>query len=85
MTLLEVLVVVVMIGIMAAIAAPSWTAFHDNWKLITAQNQVHDVVRQAQIKAKLQHLRYDVKFRQFDNRVQWAIHPVGNDELTRLC
>lgn len=82
MTLLEVLVVVVMIGIMAAIAAPSWTAFLNNQKLTVAQNQVFDVMRQAQIKSKLQRIRYDAYFRQLGNKAQWVIHSVSDPELT---
>ncbi len=83
MTLLEVLVVVAMIGIMAAIAAPSWTAFLNNQKLTVAQNQVFDVMRQAQIKSKLQRIRYDAYFRQSGNNAQWLIYPVSEaGELT---
>ena len=81
-TLLEILVVLVMIGVMAAIAAPAWIAFFNNQKLITAQNQTLDVARQTQSKAKLQHIGYDIKFRQSGNTAQWAIHPVSDLELT---
>lgn len=81
-TLLETLVVLVMIGVMFAIVAPSWIAFLNNQKLTVAQNQVFDVLRQAQSKAKLQHIKYDANFRQSGNKAQWVIHSVSDPELT---
>nr|WP_274381927.1 prepilin-type cleavage/methylation domain-containing protein [Myxacorys almedinensis] len=82
MTLLEILVVLLIIGAIAAIAAPSWISFLNNQKLITARNQVFDVLRQAQSTAKLQHIGHDTKFRQSGDRVEWVIHPVGDTELS---
>jgi prepilin-type N-terminal cleavage/methylation domain-containing protein len=73
-TLLEGLVVVLMIGVLAAIAAPSWIAFLNVRRLDAAQGQVFEILRQAQSTAKLKHVKQQVSFRQKDGQVQWAIH-----------
>lgn len=78
-TLLELLVTLVMIGVLAAIAAPAWQAFLNRQKLNTAQNQVLEVLKQAQQSAKHQHVVYQASFREQANRVQWTIHPAQTD------
>ncbi len=74
-TLLEILVVVVLIGILGAIAAPSWQAFVNIRRLNTAQDQVYLAMRQAQSQAKKQKLTWLASFREQNNIVQWAVHP----------
>lgn len=75
-TLIELLVVLALVGILAAIAAPSWISFLNNQRLNTAQSQVFDILRQAQTTAKLKHLAQQVSFRSQGGRVEWAIHSV---------
>lgn len=81
-TLLELLVALVMIGVLTAIMAPSWQAFLNRQRLNTAQNQVMEVLKQAQQSAKQQHISYQASFREQANRVQWAIHPTQADPMT---
>jgi prepilin-type N-terminal cleavage/methylation domain-containing protein len=81
-TLLELLVALVMLGVLAAIAAPSWQAFLNRQRLNTAQNQVMEVLKQAQQSAKQHHIPYQASFREQANRVQWAIHPTQADPMT---
>ncbi|NJR49727.1 MAG: type II secretion system protein [Leptolyngbyaceae cyanobacterium CSU_1_3] len=76
-TLLEILVVVLMIAILAAIAAPSWLSFLNTRRLSTAQGQVFEILRLAQNSAKLKKINYQVSFRQQADRVEWAAHPSG--------
>jgi prepilin-type N-terminal cleavage/methylation domain-containing protein len=76
-TLLEMLVVLALIGVVTAIAAPSMQAFLNNQKLSTGQNQVYEGLHQSQSKAKLQRIKYEMSFRQFGNRVQWVSYSVG--------
>jgi prepilin-type N-terminal cleavage/methylation domain-containing protein len=51
-TLIEVLVVMIMVGILSAIAAPSWLAFVNNQRLSTSQSRVFSILREAQSSAK---------------------------------
>jgi len=74
-TFLEVLSVVVLMGGMAAIAAPGWIQFHDGRRLGAAQQQIYQAIRQAQHEAKVHHLNWQVSFQNVDGRGQMAIHP----------
>ena len=51
-TLIEVLVVIIIIGVLSAIAAPGWLAFINNRRISTVRGQVTDVLRKAQAEAK---------------------------------
>lgn len=74
-TLIETLIVILIIGILSAIAAPSWLAFLDVSRLNTAQDEVYRAMREAQSKAKQEKLTWQVSFRENNGVVQWAIHP----------
>lgn len=74
-TLLESLVVVLLIGILFAIAAPSWQAFLNNQRLNTAQNQALQVLKLAQNNAKQKNVTYAASFRQQENQAQWSVNP----------
>ncbi len=73
-TLLEILVVTAVLGILSAIAAPSWLAFANNIRLKTAQAEIYFAMRQAQSQAKLQKLNLQVSFREQNGVLQWAVH-----------
>ena len=85
-TLIELLVVIVLMGTLAAIAAPSWVSFLNNQRLSTAQSQVFEVLRQAQTTAKLKHLDYQVSFRPQppNGKAEWAMHPATLTDPTSL-
>ena len=51
-TLIEVLVVIIIIGVLSAIAAPGWLAFINNRRISTMRAQVSDSLRKAQTEAK---------------------------------
>jgi prepilin-type N-terminal cleavage/methylation domain-containing protein len=51
-TLIEILVVVIIAGILAAIAAPGWLAFVNNRRIGTVRSQAADAIRKAQTDAK---------------------------------
>ncbi len=74
-TLLEILVALVMIGILSAIAAPSWLAFVETQRLKTGQSQVYSAMRQAQSQASKDKLTWQASFREQNSIVQWAVHP----------
>ncbi|MDB9372705.1 pilus assembly FimT family protein [Nodularia sphaerocarpa] len=74
-TLLETLSVILMIGILSAIAAPTWLGFVQTQRLNTGQDQVYRAMRQAQSQAKKEQLTFQASFREQNGIVQWAVHP----------
>lgn len=78
-TLLEAMIAVVLIGILAAIAAPSWQALIDTQRLNAARNQAVTALNDAKTRAQRQHVTYEVGFRQDGQQAQWAVYPVGAD------
>ncbi|MFN6463337.1 MAG: type II secretion system protein [Nostoc sp. DedVER02] len=61
-SLIEVVVVVLMIGILSAIAAPNWVAFTNRQKLNKANDAVLAALQEAQRQAKNKKLSYSVSF-----------------------
>ena len=51
-TLIEVLVVIIIIGILSAIAAPGWLSFINNRRISSMRGQVSNILRKAQTDAK---------------------------------
>ncbi len=51
-TLIELLVIIIIVGILSAIAAPGWLAFVNNRRISTMRGQVADSLRKAQTDAK---------------------------------
>ncbi|NJK53487.1 MAG: type II secretion system protein [Leptolyngbyaceae cyanobacterium SU_3_3] len=61
-TLIEGLVVLLMIAVLFAIAAPSWLALINNQRIGTARGQVFEVLRSAQDEAKRTKVSREVRF-----------------------
>ena len=61
-TLIEVLVVLIIIGVLFAIAAPSWTALMNRQRVGTVREQAVQVIREAQNKARLTRVPQAVVF-----------------------
>ncbi|MDZ8052001.1 MAG: Tfp pilus assembly protein FimT/FimU [Aulosira sp. ZfuVER01] len=76
-TLLELLAVILVIGILSAVAIPSWLTFVNITRLNTAQDEVYRAMRQAQSQAKKEKLTWQTSFRESNGVVQWAIHPTS--------
>lgn len=74
-TLPEVLVVVVLAGILASIAAVGWQSFWYSRLLTAGQDEVFQAMRQAQIQAHLTHSNWQASFQNLDNTAQWITHP----------
>lgn len=83
-TLIEVLVVVFIIGILGAIAAPGWLAFINNQRLRTGLDRVYGAMQLAQSNAKKDKVSWVAGFREVSRDVnndgtpetviQWAIY-----------
>ena len=73
-TLLELLVVVFIAGILAAIAAPSWFSFLNQQRLTMGNEQVFLFLQEAQTKAQQQNRDYRVSFRNNNGMPQAAVN-----------
>ena len=77
-TLIEVLVVIAMVGILSAVAAPSWLGFVARQRLNKANDTVFAALQEAQRKAKKNKISYSVSI-QLDNSIdkipQISVHP----------
>ena len=82
-TLLEVLVVMVIIGILAAIAAPSWLGFVNNQRLNSAQSLALSTLRLAQSNAKRAQVMWQATFRNTPTISQYAVHQAPPSSMTK--
>lgn len=78
-TIAEALTVVVLIGALAAIGAPSWLKFKDRYALNAANNEVLLAMRAAQSKAIRTKSTWQASFRETNDIVEWAVHPTHID------
>ena len=81
-TLLEVMIVLVMIGILSAIAAPAWTTFYAVRKLNVAQDQVHRALRLTRSNAVQRKEDWQFSIRETNGVVQLAVHPETHSPST---
>ncbi|MGI2906115.1 pilus assembly FimT family protein [Tolypothrix sp. VBCCA 56010] len=73
-TLIELIAVVVMVGILAAIAAPGWLGFTNRQRVNKANDVVLAALQDAQREAKKKKLSYSVSFQNVSNVPMVAIH-----------
>ena len=76
-TLLEISIIILAIGILAAIMAPGWNALLARLRLNQAQDQVYQAIRDAQATARRLHVAHQASFRTLNGKVQWTIHPIS--------
>ncbi|MDJ0673850.1 MAG: type II secretion system protein [Calothrix sp. MO_167.B42] len=74
-TLLEALVAIFMIGILSAIAAPSWLGFMNRQRLNKANEIVLAAIQEAQREAKKEKRDYSVSVRTNSGVPEIAVHP----------
>ena len=61
-TIIEILVVVLMVGIVGAIAAPTWIMFANRQKVRTVNDRVFNAIQRAQSQAQLASLGHSLEF-----------------------
>lgn len=74
-SLIEIITVVLMIGILAAMALPSWSAFVNRQRVGKVNDTVLAAIQEAQQQAKQKKLSYSVSFKVVDSIPKIAIHP----------
>ncbi|MCC5631830.1 type II secretion system GspH family protein [Nostoc sphaeroides CHAB 2801] len=75
-TLIELLVVILMIGVLSAIAVPSWLGFLNRQRVNTAQKTALTILRDAQANAKRERVKWQACFWDDGNQVLASIQPV---------
>lgn len=84
-TLIELIVIVVIVGTLSAIAAPSWLAFLNKQRLTTAQSEAVTAMREAQGNAKRQKRSWEVCFKDDSTKVTWTVRPTPNNNPPLDC
>ncbi|MCJ8281616.1 MAG: type II secretion system GspH family protein [Rivularia sp. ALOHA_DT_140] len=74
-TLLEVLVVVAIVGILAASVAPSWLSFIDTRRLNSYSDKIHLGLLRAKRQALKTKINWQFSLQEKEGIVYWAIHP----------
>ncbi len=77
-TLIELLVAIAIMGILMAIAAPAWNGFLANRNLTSAQDQLLQTIRQAQVQAIHTHETWQASFQEPNGIIQFAVHSLDN-------
>lgn len=83
-TLLEIVIIVLIVGILSAIAAPSWLGFLARLRLNAARSQALSIMRDAQASAKREKRVWQASFRNTNSGVQWSVHPENAPEPNRI-
>ena len=78
-TAIELAIVVVMIGILAAIAAPGWQLFRDRQAVNTVNERLHLALRDAQNRSLRTKSNWRASLREVGDRIEWAVHPTDTD------
>jgi prepilin-type N-terminal cleavage/methylation domain-containing protein len=84
-TLIELIVIMVIVGILAAIAGPSWLGFLNRQRLSVAQSTAVTAIREAQANATRQKRRWAACFQDTGTSVRWAVNPLPANNLTWNC
>lgn len=76
-TLLEMFVVILGAGILAAIAAPGWMSFIEKSQLNVGRDKLYLGMREAQAIAQARRTVQQFSLREQDGFVEWAVHPMN--------
>ena len=73
-TLIELIVVIIIVGVLSAIAAPGWLAFTNKQRMNAVNDAALNALREAQRDAKKTKLSYSVSFRTNDGVPEYAVY-----------
>ncbi|WP_170190647.1 type II secretion system protein [Geitlerinema sp. P-1104] len=76
-TTIEVLIVIVMLGVLTAIAAPSWLNFVNNQRVKNTSDAALQLMRRAQSRASTENRTWEASFRIQDEVIQGSTHAVS--------
>lgn len=82
-TLIELLIVVLMIGILSAIAAPGWNAFTTGQRIKSVNNQVSQAIKTAQAEAKRNKSDYVLQFDPAQDLPTYSIYTKGTADTDK--
>jgi prepilin-type N-terminal cleavage/methylation domain-containing protein len=74
-SLIELLVVLIIVGVLAAISAPTWSAFANQQRLGAANDAALLVMRQAQSQSRQQKRAWSACFRDDNTSLEYAVQP----------
>lgn len=78
-TMIELLVVIIIVGVLAAIAGPNWLAFTNRQRISTVNDAAYRALQRAQSEAKRTKIGYTVHFRQLANTLpEVAVYETGS-------
>lgn len=80
-TLIEMLAVIIIVGILSSIAAPSWINFVNQRRVNVVNDAVLQAIQQAQREAKKNKRDYSVSFKTANQMPKFAIYTSGNTPL----
>jgi Tfp pilus assembly protein FimT len=73
-TMIELLIIILVLGIVSAIAAPSWLMFINNQRLKVSIDRVYSAMVTARSNAKRDKTAWQASFKQVGETVQVAVH-----------
>ena len=77
-TLLETIIVLVVVGILGALALPTWNGSQERWRVSEAQSNAYSAIRKTQAMAMHQHVTWQFSIREsLAGEVEWAMHPLS--------
>lgn len=76
-SLVEVAIVMLMSGVLMAIAAPGWLRFFQQRQLVAAQERAAIAMQKAQQQASLSRIRQSIAFRETAEGVEWSMYPTS--------
>jgi prepilin-type N-terminal cleavage/methylation domain-containing protein len=83
-TLIELLIVIIIIGVLAAAAAPGWLSFISQRRVTAANEFVLRALQEAQNQAKSKKLSYTVSFRTQDGVPEVAVYQTKKSDGSNL-